>query len=87
MQIHKGRGAVSGQASTRFNLPRREADGDWLDASREVDGEPAPLRTQVSELSPRTILSFNTSPDVPFDRSINAYNGCEHLRNGCVTLP
>ncbi|QDK32003.1 PA0069 family radical SAM protein [Sphingomonas sp. IC081] len=81
MQIHKGRGAVSGQASTRFNLPRREADGDWLDASREVDGEPAPLRTQVSELSPRTILSFNTSPDVPFDRSINAYNGCEH---GCI---
>ncbi|TCM21450.1 DNA repair photolyase [Novosphingobium sp. PhB165] len=81
MRVHKGRGAVSGQASKRFNLPQREADGDWLDEAALVDGEPAPLRTQVIELHPRTILSFNKSPDVPFDRSINAYNGCEH---GCI---
>lgn len=81
MRVHKGRGAVSGQASTRFNLPQREVDGDWLDASIDIDGEPPPLRTQVTELTPRTILSFNKSPDVPFDRSINAYNGCEH---GCI---
>jgi DNA repair photolyase len=26
-------------------------------------------------------LSFNGSPDLPFDRSINAYRGCEH---GCI---
>ncbi len=81
MRVHKGRGAVSGQASTRFNLPQREADGDWLDAAVDIDGEPPPLRTTVTELTPRTILSFNKSPDVPFDRSINAYNGCEH---GCI---
>lgn len=30
---------------------------------------------------PRTIISTNTSPDIPFDHSINPYRGCEH---GCV---
>jgi DNA repair photolyase len=29
----------------------------------------------------RSIISSNNSPDVPFDRSINPYQGCEH---GCV---
>ena len=29
----------------------------------------------------RTILARNRSPDVPFDRSINPYRGCEH---GCI---
>ena len=31
--------------------------------------------------TPRTIISRNTSPDIPFDRSVNAYRGCEH---GCI---
>ncbi|MBD3775090.1 MAG: PA0069 family radical SAM protein, partial [Rhodobacteraceae bacterium] len=35
----------------------------------------------VTEERPKTIVSFNSSPDIPFDRSINAYRGCEH---GCV---
>jgi len=81
MESIKGRGAVSGQASTRFNLPAREADGDWLDALTDVDGPAPALRTSVTEEHPRTILSFNASPDIPFDRSINAYRGCEH---GCI---
>jgi len=29
----------------------------------------------------RSLISYNDSPDVPFDRSINPYRGCEH---GCV---
>lgn len=77
----RGRGAVSGALSTRFALPGREADGDWLDALEDVDGGPPPLRTTVVEESARKIISRNTSPDVPFDRSINAYRGCEH---GCI---
>jgi DNA repair photolyase len=35
------------------------------------------VRTEV----PRSALSYNRSPDLPFDRSINPYRGCEH---GCV---
>lgn len=77
----KGRGATINTPSGRFNLPGREADGDWLDAREAIDGAPHPIRTQVTIERPKTILSRNRSPDVPFDRSINAYRGCEH---GCI---
>jgi DNA repair photolyase len=30
---------------------------------------------------PRTAITRNESPDIPFDRSINPYRGCEH---GCI---
>jgi DNA repair photolyase len=76
-----GRGAQSAQVPQRFGLNARAADGDWLDAQQEIDGPGPRLRTTVIEEHARTILSFNQSPDVPFDRSINAYRGCEH---GCV---
>ncbi|MEJ2410019.1 MAG: PA0069 family radical SAM protein [Novosphingobium sp.] len=81
MSAIKGRGAVSGVASTRFNLPAREQDGDWLDTFESVDGPARPPATTVTEEHPRSILSFNQSPDIPFDRSVNAYRGCEH---GCI---
>ena len=76
-----GRGAQSALVPQRFGLASREADGDWLDAREEVDGPGPKLRTDVTLENARTIISFNQSPDIPFDRSINAYRGCEH---GCV---
>ena len=76
-----GRGAQSAAVPQRFGLASREADGDWLDAREEVDGPGPKLRTSVTLEHARTIISFNQSPDIPFDRSINAYRGCEH---GCV---
>ncbi len=76
-----GRGAPSAKVPTRFGLASREMDGDWRDHMESLDGPPIKLRTTVTEERPKTILSFNQSPDVPFDRSINAYRGCEH---GCV---
>ena len=78
--IH-GRGAQSAAVPTRFGLNQREADGDWRDYMEQLDGPLVKLRTHVTEEHPRTIISFNRSPDIPFDRSINAYRGCEH---GCV---
>ncbi len=77
----QGRGAPSSRASTRFGLTTRECDGDWRDHVATLDGPPIRLKTTVTQERPRTILSFNTSPDIPFDRSINAYRGCEH---GCI---
>ncbi len=77
----RGRGAQSGAPSQRFGLPDRLQDGDWRDAMVALDGPPVKLRTTVTQEFPKTILSFNQSPDIPFDRSINAYRGCEH---GCV---
>ena len=76
-----GRGAQSGAVPVRFGLASREADGDWRDHVALLDGEPPKLRTTVVEERPKTIIAFNQSPDVGFDRSINAYRGCEH---GCV---
>ncbi|MFM2372349.1 MAG: hypothetical protein RIS85_2071 [Pseudomonadota bacterium] len=81
MAAHKGRGAQSAQTPTRFGLATRDEDGDWLDARDEVDGVAPKLRTSVTIEHPRSILSFNRSPDIPFDRSVNAYRGCEH---GCI---
>jgi DNA repair photolyase len=76
-----GRGAQSGAVPTRFGLAERETDGDWRDFVATLDGEPPKLRTTVTEENPKTIIAFNQSPDIGFDRSINAYRGCEH---GCV---
>lgn len=77
----KGRGAQSAIVPQRFGLDQREVDGDWRDAMEALDGPPVKLRTTVIEEHAKTILSFNQSPDIAFDRSINAYRGCEH---GCV---
>jgi len=79
-RVH-GRGAQSGQAPQRFGLAAREADGDWRDFVATLDGSPPKLRTTVTEEHPKSILTFNSSPDIGFDRSINAYRGCEH---GCI---
>ena len=35
----------------------------------------------------RSIISSNTSPDVPFDRSVNPYRGCEHGCSYCYARP
>lgn len=78
----KGRGAQGNLVPGRFGLASRKLDGDWRDHIALLDGTPPPpVRTTVTEEHPKTILTFNHSPDVPFDRSVNAYRGCEH---GCI---
>lgn len=74
----KGRGATFNVAH-RFEQVEREADGDALDAMR--DDELPPLATEVTFEQAKSILAWNDSPDIYFDRSINPYRGCEH---GCV---
>jgi DNA repair photolyase len=76
-----GRGAPANTSPSRFNLNLRAEDGDWLDAREQIDGDLSPLKTQVTVERPKTILSRNSSPDLPFDKSVNPYRGCEH---GCI---
>ncbi|NJC33356.1 DNA repair photolyase [Sphingomonas jejuensis] len=80
-ELRAGRGAPTNRTPSRFGLAARDADGDWLDERDLIDGRAPPLRTTVTVESPKTIISRNQSPDVPFDRSVNPYRGCEH---GCV---
>ncbi|HLU07620.1 MAG TPA: PA0069 family radical SAM protein [Woeseiaceae bacterium] len=71
MGLHKGRGALSRTAG-RFETRSIEAT--------EPSGEVAP-ETVLTAMEARRIISSNDSPDVPFERSINPYMGCEH---GCI---
>ena len=76
-EARRGRGSIS-NASSRYDSERREAlDDGW----GNLDEAPPPIRTQVTIDSTRTIIARNESPDIPFDRSINPYRGCEH---GCI---
>ena len=80
VESSKGRGATRNPTPTRFNLQERSTEGDWLDQVEALDGVPK-RRTTVTIEHPKSILTRNSSPDIGFDRSVNAYRGCEH---GCI---
>ncbi len=71
----RGRGAGLNMASRYDRQTAEPVDDGW-----ERDA-PEPLRTRVSHDTSRTVLTRNASPDIPFDRSVNPYRGCEH---GCI---
>ncbi|MDR7036555.1 DNA repair photolyase [Methylobacterium sp. BE186] len=71
----RGRGA-NANPSGRFERSGREIfDDGW------TPSETARLRTEVLPERACHIITRNASPDIPFDRSINPYRGCEH---GCI---
>ena len=77
LEAKKGRGAVS-NLQGRYEVNGRESfDDGWV----RDEEESAPFKTQVTDEYAKTILSRNTSPDIPFNVSLNPYRGCEH---GCI---
>ncbi len=78
--VIKGRGAVS-NPHVRFHQQISEPIvDDWWHP--EGDGpEDYKLETTIIEDRGRTIITSNSSPDIPFTYSINPYRGCEH---GCI---
>ncbi len=73
----RGRGASSNR-SGRYEAHEREwCDDGW----GSLDEAPPRLSTSLSKDSSRKVISYNTSPDIGFDRSVNPYRGCEH---GCI---
>ncbi|PYI83004.1 MAG: radical SAM protein [Verrucomicrobia bacterium] len=70
----KGRGAASNPAN-RFEEIHLERDHEWNPAA-----DPAP-GTKFLRDATGTIITYNDSPDVGFNASINPYRGCEH---GCI---
>jgi DNA repair photolyase len=72
----RARGTETNRAG-RFEATDRVAFDDGWDLPEEE----ALIATEVRNERPRSAISYNRSPDLPFDRSINPYRGCEH---GCV---
>ena len=77
----KGRGAVTNIQGRYEKDERERVDDGWLNAADAEDESAPPLRTQVFEERAKTILTRNSSPDIPFSVSLNPYRGCEH---GCI---
>ncbi|MFK7753781.1 MAG: PA0069 family radical SAM protein [Sedimentitalea sp.] len=71
----KARGALTNTPG-RFDAPRTEENDGW-----DMPEDRPAFVTQTSDEVARSIISYNRSPDLPFDRAINPYRGCEH---GCI---
>jgi DNA repair photolyase len=72
----RARGAGLNMAGRFERHDRVAVDDGW-----DLEEETPVLRTEVAIERPRSIIARNQSPDIPFDRSINPYRGCEH---GCI---
>ena len=76
-QVEKGRGAVTNPAGRFEATTLTPEDDDWGSLDEPL---PNPATTLIAEFAQHAITT-NRSPDVPFDQSLNPYQGCEH---GCI---
>lgn len=79
-ETRRGRGAASNWTG-RFEREQREPTDDGWGVEEASRADRTFRETEVMIDASRTVIARNTSPDIPFDRSINPYRGCEH---GCV---
>lgn len=75
-----GRGATVNPA-VRYDKLRAEAFDDGWGTLEAAFSELPPLSTTLQRDASRTVISWNASPDLGFDRAVNPYRGCEH---GCI---
>lgn len=76
----RGRGAVSNPPN-RFDAATVRPFDDGWDTLSADQAELPPLPTTLIRDASRSAISWNTSPDIGFDRALNPYRGCEH---GCI---
>ena len=77
LQVEKGRGAVSNPGGRFEATQLTTVDDGW----GSLDEPPRRPETLLQPDHPRRAITTNDSPDVPFNRSLNPYQGCEH---GCI---
>jgi DNA repair photolyase len=77
----RGRGAT-GNPPTRFERLHSEPDPEHGAEALE----PAPS-TQFLKDSSKSIISYNKSPDLGYEASLNPYRGCEHGCSYCYARP
>ena len=70
----RGRG-YSQNSPNRFENKVTEREEEFLNLDKNI------ILTKLSSSLAKSIITVNQSPDVPFERSVNAYRGCEH---GCI---
>lgn len=70
----RGRG-YSQNSPNRFEHIITEREEEFLNSDKKI------ILTELSSSPAKSIITVNQSPDVPFERSVNAYRGCEH---GCI---
>jgi DNA repair photolyase len=83
----KGRGAISNRVGRYEPLTRVATDDGWGSALADADDCLPPLATTLIDDASRSVIARNDSPDLPFDRSINPYRGCEHACIYCFARP
>ena len=79
---NRGRGAQTNRASRFDTLSREAVDDGW---GQVEDLKPFETIEHIERA--RSIITRNDSPDIGFDRSINAYRGCEHGCPYCFARP
>ena len=75
-RVARGRASAINPSGRYETFTRETFEDGWDDGM-----EPPAIRTEVQIERARSIIARNQSPDIAFDRSANAYRGCEH---GCV---
>lgn len=80
MEYINGRGAQS-NPHNRFLANEVTQDFEFLQYLQDAGEEGPKTKTNYLKVHPKTILNKVTSPDLPFEYSMNPYQGCEH---GCV---
>ena len=77
----KGRGALSNRSGRFERFSNERVHDGWDGEDHERFYTPKQHQTRVIFDASKTVIARNQSPDVPFDRSVNPYRGCEH---GCI---
>src|SRR5271165_2635110 len=77
---HRGRGAVTNPAVRFDSSIVSPFDDGWDTLTGEIE-EPVKLATTLIKDATKSVIAWNSSPDLGFDRAVNPYRGCEH---GCV---
>jgi DNA repair photolyase len=76
----RGRGSVTNPAVRFESSVVSPFDDGWDTLTGEIE-EPVKLATTLIKDATKSVIAWNSSPDLGFDRAVNPYRGCEH---GCV---